>query len=228
MTTNELAGILRRRWYVVVCGLALLAGAVAYVSSRPGLYWTQADVVILAPSSARYPNVIEQTSQSLIAMAGLIERDVNRGITAPATATSSVSLAGEGVRDGYSIRLPNEGGQWANNFDRPVLDLQVIGADPAKVRGQMATLVDRVTRELEARQDEQGIPRDTRITAALAPPEPAVFYLRGSHAKALGATVLLGIGLIPACTVGADRLLNARTRRRRGATPTTPRAGIPA
>lgn len=225
MTTNELSGILRRRWYVVLLGLALLAGAFAHVSSRPGVYWAQTDVVILAPKSARYPNVIEQTSQSLISMAGLIERDVNKGIAAPATSTSSVTLAGEGERDGHAVKLPNEGGQWANNFDRPVLDIQVVGPDPVAVKEKLNSLVGVVTDELKARQDELNVPVASRITASSAPAVPAVFYLSGSRSKALGATLLLGAGLIAASTVGADRLLNARSRRRREHA-TIPPAGV--
>lgn len=215
MTTTELFGILRRRWYVALLGLALLVGALAYVASRPGVYWAQADVVILAPKSARYPNVIEQTSQSLISMAGLIERDVNKGIVPPATSTSSVTLAGEGVRDGHAIKLPNDGGQWANNFDRPVLDIQVVGPDPVAVKQKLSSLVDVVTQELKDRQDEQAVPLGARITASSAPAVPAVFYLSGSHTKALGVTLILGGGLIAMSTVGADRFLNSRSRRRR-------------
>lgn len=221
MTTNELAGILRQRWYVALFGLALLGVALAYVSSRPGVYWAQTDVVILAPKSARYPNVIEQTSQSLISMAGLIERDVNKGIVAPATSTSSVTLAGEGVRDGHSIKLPNDGGQWANNFDRPVVDIQVVGPDPTAVKEKLSSLVDVVADELKDRQDAQDVPLGSRITASSSPSEPAVFYLRGSQKKALGVTLVLGAGLISLSTVGVDRFLNARSRRRRDLAATT-------
>lgn len=215
MTTNELVHILRRRWYVVALGVALLMGAVHHVATRPGVYWTQVDVVFLAPKSVRYPNVIEQTSQSVIAMAGLIEHEVNKGLKEPATASASTTLAGVGVRDGYSVRLPNSGGQWASNFDRPVVDVQVIGPSESGVRARLATLAGEVERTLAARQEADGIPPLNRITASSTPTAAPVFYLNGNPKKAILVTLLLGGGLISVGTVGADRLLTARARRRR-------------
>ncbi|MET0447770.1 MAG: hypothetical protein ABWX74_12465 [Aeromicrobium sp.] len=215
MTTSELAGIMRRRWYVVALGVVLLAGALHVVASRPGVYWAQVDVVILAPKSTRFPNVIEQTSQSIIAMAGLVERDVNKGVEEPATASASASLAGMGVRDGYLVRLPNSGGQWANNFDRPVVDVQVVGPDETVVRARLVALVDDVERALAARQTADGVAPKNRITASSTPAAAPVFYMDGNPKKALLVTLLLGGGLISAGTVGADRLLTAHARRRR-------------
>ena len=214
MTTSELCTILRRRWAVVVLGLALLAGTLHVVASRPGVYWTQVDVVILAPKSTRYPNVIEQTSASLIAMAGLVEREVNQGVHAPATASASVTLAGEGVRDGHTITMPNSGGQWAADFSRPVIDVQVVGPTEAEVRRQLADLVSRVEQTLEDRQDADGIPPVSRITASSSPTAAAVLHLDGSRKKAMAATLLLGAALICVAAVVVDRLLGARRRRR--------------
>ena len=213
MTTHDLSVILRRRWYVVVLGLALLAGTLHVVASRPGVYWTQVDVVVLAPKSARYPNVIEQTSASLIAMAGLVERDVNGGAHPPATASAAVTLAGEGVRDGYSITMPNGGGQWANDFSRPVIDVQVVGPSEATVRRRLAVLVGRIERTLDERQATDQVPPVNRITASSSPTAAAVLHLEGSTKKAMAVTLLLGGALIPVATVGADRLLANRTRR---------------
>lgn len=220
MTTIQVLSIMRRRWYVVILGLVLLAAAVHITASRPGVYWSQADVVILAPKSERYPNTIEQSSQSLVAMAGLVERDVNRGRTTTATSSAGVSLAGEGVRDGDAIKLPNGGGQWATNFDRPVLDIQVVGPDRAAVEAHMSSRVEDVIQALDARQDSLHVPEVTRITASVTPSTPQVFYLNGSPLKAVGAILLLGAGLIPTAAVLVDRLLNhsRSRRRRRGAT----------
>jgi hypothetical protein len=213
VTSYDLIVVLRRRWYVVAVGLALLAGTLHVVATRPGVYWTQVDVVVLAPKSARYPNVIEQTSASLIAMAGLVEREVNEGAHAPATASASVTLAGEGVRDGSSVTMPNSGGQWAADFSRPVIDVQVVGPSEATVRRRLAVLVGRIERTLAARQAADHVPPVSRITASSSPTSAAVMHLEGSTKKALAATLLLGGALVAAAAVGADLLLTNRTRR---------------
>lgn len=215
MTTSDLCGILRRRWYVVVLGLALLTGALHAVTSRPSVYSSQVDVVFLAPKSARYPNVIEQTSASLIAMAGLIEREVNKGVDTAATASAAVTLAGEGVRDGHAITLPNTGGQWAADFSRPVIDVQVVGPSEAVVRTRLASLVGTVEQRLAALQAADDIPRINRVMTSSAPASATVFRLDGNRKKAAAATLLLGAGLISIGAVGADRLLNALARKRR-------------
>lgn len=226
MTTSEFLGIMRQRWYVVLAGLVIVAGSIAYVSSRAGVYWTQVDVVVLAPKSARYPNVIRDTSQSLISMAGLIERDLNKGITPPATASSSVTLVNEGVSEGYSISLPNSGGQWANNFDRAVLDVQVVGPSAEKVRVELRELVAMIDNNLKQRQVADGVDNRDFITTSSAPSAAALFYFNGERSHAFAAILLLGGTLIPVSSVGADRLLRANARRRRKSVIIS-RAGVP-
>ena len=41
--------------------------------------------------------------------------------------------------------MPNSGGQWARNFDRPVLNVQVIGPDEAQVRARLESVVAEIS-----------------------------------------------------------------------------------
>ena len=134
MTVGDVLAACVRRWPVTLFGLALVGVVLTFLLRATGVYWTQADVVFLSPASDRFPNALRTTSQSLIAMAGVTEREVNRQSPAPATAaaSASVTIVDEGVRDGARIRLPNSGGQLANNFDRPVLDVQAVGPTPER------------------------------------------------------------------------------------------------
>ncbi len=149
MTTGLLVMLLRRRWYVVLVCLFLTAGAMVGVHRRAGLYWAQVDVVFLAPKSPDFPNTIQQTSGSVIAMAGLVEAELNKGNRD----------AGDRLRRGHPgragrarwlpHRVPSTGGQWAPNFDRPVIDLQVIGPDIGAVNRRLAHLIGRIRQTLE-------------------------------------------------------------------------------
>src|SRR4029453_4655089 len=56
---RALGGLLRRgfrRWYRMLLGAAITVGALYLTTHRPGVYWTQFDVVVLAPVDSSYPN----------------------------------------------------------------------------------------------------------------------------------------------------------------------------
>lgn len=213
MTSADVATILLRRWYFVVIGLALTAAAMWAVNARPGVYATQVDVLFLAPKSARYPNPIEVSSESLTATAGLVARMVEGDTAPPAAASSTVTLTGEGIRQGYSIRLPNSGGQWVASFDRPVLDVQAAGPSEGWVRRTVTDKIDLIGRTLYSLQKADGTARPDYIFTSVNPASPTVVYATGQPKRAVAATLLLGSILTCLGTVGFDRLLRRlRTR----------------
>lgn len=219
MTSADVVNVLARRWYVVVAGLALVAAAIVAISTRPGVYSTQADVLFLAPKSAKNPNPIEAGSESLIATAGMVARIVAEGKDNPATASSGVTLTGEGVRQGVSIRLPNSGGQWANNFDRPALDIQVAGPSEAWVRTTLNRQIGRIDRTLYELQKDDGIPAESFITTSSSPHLAQVVYSNGRPTRAMAAILVLGLTLTAFAAVGFDRAVAAARRRRASVPP---------
>lgn len=215
MTTATVCRALLRRWYIVLAGLAATIAVLAYVHSRPVLYFSQVEAVFLAPKSRTYPNSIKQTNASVIAMAGLIAADVSGDKRAPATASSGVTLAGEGVHHGYSLMVPNSGGQWAVDFERPVIIVQVIGPDADAVRSQMSGLLAKIRERLEDRQAEDGTGRENFITVTDAPAQPPLQVLAGHPRRALAMTASLGVGV----TLIATTLLDLRMLARRPSGP---------
>jgi hypothetical protein len=214
MTSADVVMILLRRWPVVVAGLVLTVAAIVGATASQGVYSTQTDVLFLAPRSAVAPNPIESSSDSLVATAGLIARIANRGAAAPATASSSVSLTSQGIRKGYSIELPNSGGQWVNNFDRPVLVVQVVGPSEAWVRSTLATEIDQINSSLAALQKRDGIPKKSSIITSSAPRLATVDYATGDPRRVMAAMILLGTALTGFAAIGVDRLI-PRIRRAR-------------
>ena len=210
MTSADLVAVLLRRWYVVLAGFALTAAAVYAFASSPGVYSTQADVLFLAPKSAKFPNPIESSSESLIATAGLVARIANSGSADPPTASSGVPLTGEGIRKGYSIRLPNSGGQWANNFDRPVLVVQVAGPSEEWVRSTLATQIGVIDRSLFTLQKSEGVAKENFIITSSAPRQAKVEYLKGDPKRAIAAMMLLSSVLTALAAIGFDRIAPQR------------------
>ena len=214
MTTGILVSVLRRRWIVVAMGLILTVVLLFRVHQDTGVYWTQTDVAFLPPVSARYPNNLEETQSGVIAMAGLVAAELNADPQPTATASAGATLAGQGVREGYLIRLPNSGGQWAQNFDRPVLDVQVIGPSEQLVRERLEALVRRIMKTLHDLQANDGVARGAYVTTMAAPTEVQVFHLNGQPTRAAGVTAVLGTIATVLAAVGIDRL-QAGARRRR-------------
>ena len=62
----------------------------------------------------------------MIATAGLVGHLVQPKESSSGAGTQTTLIA-QGVTKGHQIRLPNSGGQWDPNFDKPYLDVQVVG-----------------------------------------------------------------------------------------------------
>lgn len=212
MTTCDVLRALARRRFVVLAGMLATACALVLVAGHPGVYWGQANVVFLAPSTTQYPNALQSTTAGLISTAGYVEQLVNAGVDKPATA-AEVTLLGQGVRDGYSVALPDVGGQWSHNFDRAVLNVQVTGPSEAVVRERLDRLIEEIqstTRDIQAR--DQVIATNT-IRTDVSPATPRISYATGSRPRALAGTLLLGMAATAFGTVLIDRWLIRRRQR---------------
>ncbi|MCL3817848.1 hypothetical protein [Aeromicrobium wangtongii] len=212
MTVLEVCRTLWRRRALTLLGLVAVALATTSVASSSDVYSSQANVVFLEPPTAQHPNSLTSASAGLIATAGYVEKIVNAGSQKPATATN-VTLLGRGVRNGYTIDLPDSGGQWSHNFDQATLSVQVAGPSEAVVRARLDRLVTRIRAVARDLQTTADVPADEMIRTDLAPAEPGVERAGGNPIRAVGATVLLGLGLTVSAVIGLDRLLARRTRR---------------
>jgi O-antigen ligase len=207
---EQLVGGCLRRWPVAVAGLVLTGFAVSHVLQLPGVYWTQTDVVLLAPKSARFPNTISGTSAGIVGAAGLIAVDVSHQVDRIATASAAAHLPGMGVRHGESVYVPDTGGQWSHNFDRPVISVETVGPDRAAVESRSAELINEISRDLARRQGGDGTYPRVWITAAPAPDRLQTMYLTGELKRAAAVTLLLGIWTTGLVVTFVDATLRRR------------------
>jgi hypothetical protein len=204
--------VIQRRWYGVLLGLIVTALAARVAVSDHGVYYSQADVVLLPPEGINTPNIFATTNTSgPVNMAGIIGRIMAQH-AAPQPVSDQVTILGEGIRDGYIVRQPNDGGQWEIQFKRPILDVQVAGDSPATVKATLDRVVAEIETDLRNLQISAGTARDNMIQARLSPPVPSVFYVKGSAARAGLATLVLGLGLSLAGARALDRVLVSRHR----------------
>jgi len=206
--------VARRRWWVLLLGIALTAAASYVVQRAPGVYWAYTKVIFLPPLTPGQTNPIAPDSGSVIPLAGIIQDEINDGSPPLGSTGQDVTLVDQGIYDGWSVRLPNSGGQWATNFAEPLLIVQASGPSAEVVQSRMYDLINQITRLVAAREDAAHVALASRIGFAMSPPVVAVQYSNGHRSRAVAIIVLLGVGLsLAACSV-VDRV--ATTRRRRG------------
>ena len=182
------------------------AGALAKEVRKPGVYWSDVHVRFVAPASPTRQNSLQVSERSLIMTAGAVGQmvdDTNR----PRPASPDATLAGLGVRSGWSITLPNSGGQYQNYYADPYLDVQVVGLTAAQVMQTMLGLVRRIEDGLTTLQDDAHVAPADRISSRVLPLSAApIYYKHGSHSRGIAASLVILIGLATVGFVVASRL----------------------
>jgi hypothetical protein len=212
VTVGDLLGVLRRQWLLALVWLLGSLAVVHAVSDYPPVYWTRAEVRFLPPQTSKNLNTLEFTTASVIATAGLVARSVTSASQSPATATT-VLLHDRGVREGTSVVQPNSGGQWAANFEDPILDVQAVGATPEEADRLREDRVMAINAELDQLQAD--VAPKYRITTKTTPADPMVAARQGSPQRAVLvlAAVLGALGLWVLTMV--DRAVASWRHRRR-------------
>jgi hypothetical protein len=208
MTSRELLRLVLRRWYLMLLGAAISVGALYLITHRPGVYWTQFNVVLLAPADKHYyPNKLENAHDQLAPMAGLLVADWN-GVDRPLlTSSGETTLFGEGQRQGIQVRVPNEGSQWAPRYFSPNIDVQVVDRNPDRVAQEARRVTAELNALLQKRQDALGIQPAMRMTIIVSPANPNIEYVSGSRTRAALATGLVGAALTTVVVYWTERWL---------------------
>ena len=212
MTLGKLVQVFVRHWLVVVIGAACTMGVGLLAVRDDGVYFSRTYVTFLAPTSTNYPNALRTQSVDVIETAGIVGKRISGPGKVTKFASPDVTLVGLGVRDGWSLQLPDTGGQWATNFATQTLVLDVVGPSRADVQQRQAALVTRIQQELNQLQRDAGVNPRNDITALPAPESVTVHHVTGSRPRALGMAAVLGVGLTAAVVLALERRAPARRR----------------
>lgn len=173
------------------------------------VYWTSQSVVFLAPSDPVRPNALEGTTESLISTAGVVATAVNQGRPTTLTSSASVNMLDIGDFDGWTVRLPNSGGQWATNFDQPLLEVEAAGATPDQVMDNLAEAMQRIRTELQSIQARAGVDARFGVILETSPRQANIVEVVG-HRDRAGLTIST-VGV----TMTGALILSLEGRRRR-------------
>jgi hypothetical protein len=215
MTIWELIRVLARHWPIVVVGCLCTAGIGLAAISDEGVYFTRTNLVFHAPTSNLNPNALRTQSESIIDTAGLVAKRVSGPGKVTKFASPEVTLVGLGLRDGWSLRLPDTGGQWASNFANQMLVLDVVGPSAEVVRDRQEELIQRAQQELFQLQRDAGVDPANDITAIPAPDSSVIYHFQGHRSRVLGMTAVLGVGV----TISVVLAVDGRRRRREATVP---------
>jgi len=214
MTSRELLRLALRRWYFMLLGAAISVLALYLITNRPGVYWTQVDVVLLAPVYKSYPNNFEKSDFTMAPMAGVVVADWN-GVNRPLLmATGETTLFGEGQRNGVEVRVPNQGSQWQPLYLTPNIDVQVVGSDAETVAEEASRVSAELNGLLEKRQEAMDIQPSLRMTTIEAPVDPTIKYVSGSRIRAAMSIGVLGAAFTTIAVYWTERWLIWKRSRR--------------
>jgi hypothetical protein len=192
MTFWDLTRVLVRNWALVLVGAFLTAGAGVVAIGDDGVYFSRTQLVFLAPTSSLYPNALRTQSEDVIDTAGIVAKKVSGPDQVTKFASMDVTLVAIGVRDGWSLRLPDTGGQWATNFSSQTLLLDVVGPSRDNVAQRQTEVIGRVEDSLKQLQRDAGVNPINDITVIPAPTTAVIYHVGGSRPRVLGMTLLLG------------------------------------
>ena len=209
MTLWNLVRAALRRWTVLVAGAVATLGLMYSTTLDDGVFWSRTQVVFLAPPSTDYPNSLRTTSEDLIITAGVVAKSISGPDAVTKYASPDATLVGEGVRDGWSIRLPDTGGQWAPHFAEQVLYVEVVSATADQTATRQGEIVAQIAEELDRLQRDARVAPVNDITVTVAPESTVVHQVKGSRARSVGMAGVLGA----AATLTAIAVLEARGRR---------------
>jgi hypothetical protein len=201
----DVTRVLLRYWAVVLLGALCTAGAGLMAISDDGVYFTRTELAFLAPTSTLYPNALRTQSEDIIDTAGVVAKRVMGPGKVTKFAAPDVTLVGRGVRDGWSIGLPDTGGQWASNYATQMLVLDVVGPTRESVEARQAELVRQVQRELLRLQEDAAVAPVNRITVLPAPESTVIFHVGGNRPRALAMTAFLGMAVTLTIVLAAER-----------------------
>ncbi len=207
--------IMVRRWYLTVAVLAMMLPLLVAANDAGGVYYSTANLLFLPPPAAVGGNSLSADPGRTVYYAAMVERRFNADGRGVQVSTTDSPLYSTGVRRGYKVYVPNAGGQWQTNFNRPLITVEVVGSSPAEVAGQFNAIVNRLDALAVAPQVDMGIKPEAYITTELAPAIPNIMYIGVRNKKALMILGALTLGLVTGVPQLGDRTIRAIRRRRR-------------
>lgn len=216
MTAADVLRALARRWYVVVLGVGLTVWGIAGSWPERPVYSARASVVFLWPGSLPLARTNDGGVGPLVNFTAMVRRALPSDDSQALASTSfGGTLAGAGVRSGYTVELPNAGGQWAKSYDEPRLDVEGVGASEQEAVAHVRSVMTSVNATASSLQTRLAVLPGHQITLSWTDPIEVTVLSSTAATRARGAAALGGAGTMVTVmvSVAVDRLRPRRALR---------------
>src|SRR5690349_24808899 len=102
----------KRPWAVCLAGMLLTLLAVASLPPAHGVYWSEAQLLFVAPHGGNLASSLNGDAGQTVYFAAPVQREYAGGPARSRTAASGATHYGLGPRNDVSVPLPRPGRQW--------------------------------------------------------------------------------------------------------------------
>ncbi|WP_309616974.1 hypothetical protein [Salinibacterium sp.] len=193
MTVRDIAHASFRRWYVLVLVFALMA-LLAYALHRDGgTFTTRTAVTFTLPAATTLMANNGSNDSSVIAFAGAIASEINRGKPVANYSSADAPYYGAGVREGVLVSLRNEGNQWMAVFPSATIEIQIVGPTREWVEARQQQLLTQIATVAGAQQSLAVPTAENRITGTVEPTSTRIDKIVPSRVTEILAFAAMGL-----------------------------------
>lgn len=219
-----------RRWYLVLAVILCMLPVLYSATISTGVYYARAEFLFLPPPSKVGGNVLHSEAVTTVMYAAIVERRFNGNDGGQPLRTTDAPLYSTGLRNGYSVFLPNSGGQWQMSFGDPKLVIEVVAEDGGTVEKEMSRITGELQKLSSDPQQSIGVTPEALITTELSPAQPVAMHVGIRRSRALAALAGLTIALALGLPLVGDRVITGfshrRSRRKAAAIPNLPEDNV--
>jgi uncharacterized protein involved in exopolysaccharide biosynthesis len=212
MYLSDMAGVLERRWYLILAGALLTAAAASPTVHTEDRYLASEVLMIQPPVSEYAPNPVTGLYPSIAVTAAAVANRLN-------TSDSQEMFANKGVTGTYKFEPRNTGTRQQPRYVIGSMSITNISTDEKAGLRSLAILRTTYEQELKQMQDEYNVKKGLRITVALLVP-PTSTLLTHSPLRSLVGLGLLGAVGTCAVAFWTDAFLGRRRKRAKTAPAT--------
>lgn len=205
---------LLRRWYIVAAVVLCMLPVLYSSTVSTGVYYSRAQVMFLPPPSKVGGNALKSEAVTTVMYAAIVERRFNGNDGQQKLRTTDAPLYATGLRNGYSVFLPNSGGQWQMSFDDPEIVVEVVSENQANAISEMTRITEKLRDIASEQQETIGVQPEALIATELSPAQPVAMYVGVRKSRELAALLVLAAAAAIGLPLFADRIIRGFSRLR--------------